>query len=161
MTLHAEERMKILPPALQKLIADPRIFALGAVSPTVYAQLLELSKESEVVIENTLAAYEKAMQNYGIPHQLREEFVFHDCRITSVELGDDLLLELDCRSGFTSASSVLFRSCTVQLNEDISSNYWLYDELYKVDSGYEVHILTDGEAGLAEMTLFCQEIEIH
>ena len=54
----------------------------------------------------------------------------------------DLILTLDNSDGFTNIKQIIFKDCTV-LKQDSSLHgaWWLYDEIYKTDKGYEIHAL--------------------
>lgn len=37
--------------------------------------------------------------------------------------------------------------------------WWLYDEIYRTEKGYEVHVLLD-QGGLCELTVECRDVEV-
>ncbi len=149
-----------LPPEIYSQIADPRVFALGFCTDDVYDLVRAFSIGNNRETMEVLADYEDAMHLQDIPGQLKQRFAFHDCKVTGwLSQGKDLVLTLDTEGGFTADNRVSFLDVTVLLDENIVRLYWVYDELYKTDTGYEVHILCDGDR-TAELILRCSDIRI-
>ncbi|NLV98287.1 MAG: DUF4085 family protein [Clostridiaceae bacterium] len=149
-----------LPPEIYSQIADPRVFALGFCSDEIYNLVRDFSISNNRESMQVLEDYEDMMRLQNIPRQLRQRFGFHDCKITGwLSQGKDLVLTLDTEDGFTSDNRITFLDVTVLLDENIVRLYWIYDELYKTENGYEVHILCDGDR-TAELTLRCSDIRI-
>ncbi|UUZ87205.1 DUF4085 domain-containing protein [Paenibacillus sp. P26] len=89
------------------------------------------------------------------PHQFR----FHDCRVTELVSGKQIVMKLDTQGGFTNTNKITFDAVDeiVRQDEHIVGDYWIYDELYRTDCGYEVHILFSGE-GMPELIIRCADI---
>ncbi|MDD4323780.1 MAG: DUF4085 family protein [Eubacteriales bacterium] len=149
-----------IPAEIYDQIADPRVFALGFCTGDVYDQVREFSVQNNREVMQVLDAYEEMMRAQDIPRQLKQNFGFHDCQIIGwLSQGKDLVLTLDNERGFTSDNRVTFMDVKVILDENILRLFWIYDELYKTDDGYEAHILCDGDR-TAELILRCSDIRI-
>lgn len=70
---------------------------------------------------------------------------------------DDFLIQMDAQGGFTDFNKVTFRNAEIIKQESIIGSRWLYCELYRIEKGYEVHILFWGE-GMPELILTCSDI---
>ena len=44
--------------------------------------------------------------------------------------------------------------------EPLENTWWLYDEIWKSERGYEIHALLWKERGVFELTIECREPEI-
>lgn len=72
----------------------------------------------------------------------------HDAVVLSVERPseDQLVLTLDCTGGFHYFTDVRFTFEGVSysnIREDFKGAWWLYDEIYKTEDGFELHTLFD------------------
>ncbi|MFM1654785.1 DUF4085 family protein [Brevibacillus sp. B_LB10_24] len=79
--------------------------------------------------------------------QLHENSL-HDAKVISCELasGDRLIMTLDCRGGFHYFTDVklIFTGVTeLALPDKLEGAWWLYDEIYLSDTGFELHVLFD------------------
>jgi len=79
--------------------------------------------------------------------QLHEKSL-HDARVTSLEkpLKDTLIMTLDCRGGYHYLTDIRLTFTGVQNVQPANLNagcYWLYDEIYLTESGFELHVLFD------------------
>ena len=93
-------------------------------------------------VEDKLKEYAKIEEE-----QLKNESIeflensFHDAIILQVKQENkDLILEVDPE--LTEKINIIFKNYTIILDENIEKCSWLYDEIYKVDNGYEIHILS-------------------
>lgn len=143
---------------LSAQIADIRVFALGYCTKEVLLQLKRLSKENEKKVKSAMEQYAKAQQAQQIPESIRSGFNFHDCTVTALDVGEHTVVRLDTRGGFTNINKVTFVSAEMmKQDEGIVGCHWIYDELYRTDDGYEVHVLLAGQR-MPEMIIHCQDI---
>ena len=78
--------------------------------------------------------------------------VFKDCRV----------LHLDVFIGRKKPGSAAKRAAILRESEPLKDAWWLYDEIYPTDGGYEIHILLDkGSFRLIEFTIQASEIELY
>ena len=84
---------------------------------------------------------------------------FHDCEITALEKdGGDIVIRFNT-GGFTDCKGVIFKNAEiVEQDGELEGAYWLYDEIYKAENGFEIHALLTGE-DLKYFTVRCEDTE--
>lgn len=72
-----------------------------------------------------------------------EKESFHDCQITNIiQKENDLILEIDNEGEYTEINNIIFKNAKIIKQEnEIKKAWWLYDEIYKVNDKYEIHLL--------------------
>lgn len=154
------ENINNIPSNLYSQIADPRVFALGYCTKEILSQLKELSKENKIKVNEALDEYRRAQNEEAVPEQLQERFGFHDCQVMSCEFNQDIVFYLDTSGGFTDNNKITFKDAKIIKQEKpLEESYWLYEELYIVQDGYEAHMLFWGE-DIHELTIKCKDIII-
>lgn len=149
-----------LPSDIRNQIADMRVFSLGYCSKETMTRLKQHSQTNQKLMQKTYDAYCQAQQAEAIPPHIRNNYNFHDCSVTQLEMENEhLTMSLDTTGGFTLFNRIKFLKPEILLQEPIINHDWLYSELYVTESGYEVHILFDGES-MAELILRCHDILI-
>jgi len=149
-----------LPKSLCVQIADPRVFALGYCTKEILTQLKRSSKENEKRVREVLRNCAETQKEQDIPEIQRRKFSFHDCEVTKSEGGNDLTLYFNTNGGFTDYNKIIFHDAMIVKQEmPVEGSIWLYEELYRISSGYEAHMLFTGEA-IHELTIRCKEISI-
>ena len=134
-----------LPGEILQKIADIRVLALNHASADIKKEITAYCKENEKAVESATNAYWNEQKNSfknGEP-AFSENFNFHDCKVISCRnKGKDTVLTLDNSGGFISISQIIFKNCSI-LKQDtpLHRAWWLYDEMYKTDAGYEIHVL--------------------
>lgn len=149
-----------LPPELLSQIADMRIFVLGYCTKAVYQQLKKLSIENRKKVEQLMEEAVNVMRAQHIPETRSFKLNFHDCKVVRMDVGERLVIRFDTARGFTKDNKVTFFEPRILLREEgIVESHWLYHEIYRIDEGYEVHVLLSGKK-LCELILWCKDIEI-
>lgn len=150
-----------LPDELSSHIADMRVFALGYCTREVLLELKQLSKENEKHMMLVMDEYRQAQQAENIPEHIRSQLHFHDCRVTELTSDKQIVMRLDTEGGFTNNNKVTFDAVDeiIRQDEHIVGSHWIYDELYRTDCGYEVHILFSGEV-MPELIIRCADIVV-
>lgn len=149
-----------LPHELAGQIADMRVFSLGYCTKEVLKQLKRLCKENEKKVNHVSKEYSKAQQKENIPQIIRERFGFHDCQVTEFTVGKNIVMCLDTRGGFTNFYKITFIAPDIiKQEEHIVGSFWLYNEIYHTENGYEAHMLFEGEY-LTELIIKCNDIII-
>lgn len=87
----------------------------------------------------------------------------HDAVVLSVERPseDRLILTLDCTGGFHYFTDVRFTFEGVTYSNvpaDFKGAWWLYDEIYKTDDGFELHTLFD--TPMTETVICARDVKI-
>ncbi|MDQ6420236.1 DUF4085 family protein [Paenibacillus sp. LHD-117] len=153
-----KEALNRLPYELSSRIADMRVFTLGYCTKEVLSELKRLSKQNEKRVTSVLEQYRQAQQAENIPEHIRSRFGFHDCKVAELTSGKQLIMRLDTQGGFTTFNKVMFDAAQIlRQDEHIAGSHWIYEELYRTNSGYEAHILFYGE-GMPELIIRCGDI---
>lgn len=149
-----------VPMELIDQIADIRLFALGYCTRKVLKQLERISYENEIKVNSISEECMTAQQAEEIPQSIREAFGFHDCRITEFIVDKDIIIRLNTQGGFTDLNKITFISSEI-IKEDkfMVGSVWIYNELYRTEHGYEVHILCENNE-LSELVIRCKDIVI-
>jgi len=134
-----------LPEYMLQQVADVRVLALDFASAAVKRDITAWCTQNRKEANQTAKGYEKqyrAMLKKGNPAFL-EDFSFHDCKITSCRRqGKNLVIRLDNSGGFTDVQNIILEQCTILKQERPFRNaWWLYEEIYPVDGGWEIHVL--------------------
>ncbi|WP_141499622.1 DUF4085 family protein [Paenibacillus luteus] len=94
--------------------------------------------------------------------QLHEK-TLHDANVKSFERPspDTLILILDCSGCYHYFTDVRITFSGVklhQISDQLVGAYWLYDEIYAAENGFELHVLLDST--LSELTLTAEAVTI-
>lgn len=124
--------------------------------------LQESGIEEDPRVEEPPKTYLKLLQTQNIPARILDRLDFHDSEVIKFrEDAETLVLEMEEREwGY---SHIRFEKPEI-LKRDmgIEGCEWLYEEVYREGSGYELHVLfySRKELGLKELILRCREIVI-
>lgn len=157
-----EENKDRIPGEIYSKIADPRVFALGYSTREIIEQLKKYGQENEKIIQSVLDNYSKEQQAQQISDYLKEIFGFHDCKVLSVIKQNDITIDFDSSHGFTTNNRVIFHDAVViQEDREVDGAWWIYEEVYKNEHGYEVHMLfADHQDSKIELTIVSKDITI-
>ena len=149
-----------LPLNILDKVKDIRVLALNYASSEVYKLIKEYCKSNEKFVDDKFREYGRIeieqFKNDSI--EFLEES-FHDTFMLDVkEYKNDLIIKIDNKNGFTNKTSIIFKNYNIVLDENIEKSWWMYNEIYKLDNTYEIHILAQNETGLKEMILKCDDI---
>jgi hypothetical protein len=133
-----------LPDEILQKIADIRVLALNRASTDIKKEIATYCKTNERAVESAIKAYwkdyRKSFPN-GEP-AFAETFKLHDSTVISCrKKGKDIVLKIET-GGFTSFSQITIKNSTI-LKQDtqLHGAWWLYDEIYRTNDGYEIHVL--------------------
>ncbi|NLC34182.1 MAG: DUF4085 family protein [Erysipelothrix sp.] len=148
--INIKQLEKDLPKEVYNDIADIRLFALGYCSKEVYKQLKKISMINDKESKKILKQYHEIQSQQDIPEEIRDKFGFHDSIVTEViQEQNNITLRLDNKGGFSDVESVTFIDATlIKQDDNLEGKHWIYNELYKNEEGYEVHVLLAGETML-------------
>ena len=154
---------KGLPGEILDRVADIRVLALDIASAEVKRAITQFCKKNERTMKKTMSDYQKYYKKAfadGEP-PFAEELNLHDCVVTSChKSGRDIVVMVDNSGGFTNATKVIFRKAEVLCREcPLRGAWWLYNELYKTDDGYELHAMVQKKE-LVYFTVKCADIEV-
>ena len=153
---------KDLPRSVLDKVADLRVLALDRCTKEVKREITAYCHSNERAGHLATAAYAKAYKKTfkkGEP-LFAEQFYFHDCSVVSCRTkGKDRVLSLDNSGGFTQINKIIFKNCQVlKQDRSLSKAWWLYDEVYKTDQGYEIHVLLENK-GLIDFIVSVTDVE--
>ncbi|MDN4605820.1 DUF4085 family protein [Paenibacillus sp. F6_3S_P_1C] len=147
-----------LPQEIVEQIADIRVFTLGYCTREILRQLKKQSAENRKEMERVSKEYREAIVAQDIPGEIHSRVQFHDCTVTELLTGDEVVIRFDTRGGFTNINKLtLIKPEIIKQEGEIVGSYWLYQELYRIDQGYELHVLFGGEP-MPELIVRCTDI---
>jgi len=156
---------------------DNRLIALHRIPESAYNRLLEEEQANKKEFDRMMDAAD-ALKKQNIPDEIRNLFRFHDAHVLSLKkAGRDFEMILRdggfiggdtpyCRVSFKNVSLVeRERGLVIRTKKDDAGEYssnviYLYDELYRTEKGYEVHMLLNGRKDLRYLTVVCEDIAI-
>lgn len=152
-----------LPPELRAEIADLRVYALGYCTKEVKRRAAAQSKKNKHEVHRILGEYALAQDAEPIPQEIRNGCRFHDCRVVSMQAtggaDPELVIRLNTDGGFTNLNRLtLVAAKIIHQTGEIENSCWLYEELYRHEEGYELHVLLSGGKGMTELTVRCREL---
>ena len=150
----------LMPQVVLDEIADVRVFVLGYTTERILKKLKKIAKEAHKAIEATLKAYHKAMDKENIPTSLKDNFGFHDYQVKKVIQEDhNFILYLECDAHNPRYIVTFVNAEVIKQETHLVGTFWVHQELYKKDKGYEVHLLM-GEASYFDFVLRVDDIVI-
>ena len=156
-----EELKENLPKEILDEVADIRVLALGVATEKVKDLVDKYSQECEMKFEKPFNEYNKHWYSIAdkVPAHIKENYNFHDCAILKMtKCGNDIVFELDNSGGFTNINKITYKDAVILENNFVGGCYWIYDEMYLCDKGYERHIAVDGENGYDYITLQASDV---
>ena len=154
---------------------DKRLIALHRIPESVYNRLLEEEKANKKAFDQMMEAAD-ALKEQNIPEEIRNLFRFHDANVLSIQkIGRDVEIILRdggfiggdtpyCRliiknvSRLEREKGLIIRTKQEEGGEYSSNVIYLYDELYRTENGYEVHMLLTGRKDLRYLTVVCEDV---
>ncbi|MHA7580773.1 DUF4085 family protein [Paenibacillus vandeheii] len=153
-----EHQTEGLPKEILEQIADIRVFTLGYCTREVLRQLKKKSAENTKEMERVSKEYREAVVAQDIPGEIHSRVQFHDCTVTELLTGEEFVIRFDTRGGFTNINKLtLVKPEIIKQEGEIVGSYWLYQELYRIEQGYELHVLFGGEP-MPELIVRCEDI---
>ena len=157
---------------------DNRLLALHRIPETAYERLKAEEAENQKAFDKIVREADCALDAQDIPERIKSQLCFHDaCLLALKKNKADMELYLRKDGGLfdetTPYIKIIFKNvskferekgCTLRIKrnpegEMISSCHYLYDELYRTDNGYELHILLATHKALRYLTICCEDIE--
>jgi len=148
-----------LPDYILNDVQDIRILALDHATENVYKQITERDEEIRFLTEKAFDDYyeDPNFQDVNVGEYHRS---FHDSYVIGFEVNNNnCIIELDNEGAFTDVTSVIFKNAKIiKQDGNLLETSWLYEEIYKLDDEYEIHILLRDE-NLHDLILRCSDIE--
>jgi len=156
---------------------DPRLAALNRITEGIYNRLKAAEDANRAVFDTINAEAQNDMDQQNMPKEIRSIFRFHDAHVLTLKRqGRDAELYLsygeELADGKSPYVKVIFKNVSFINREKglifrkkrnkhgiWSSNItYIYDELYRTETGYEVHMLFWSFRGLRYLTIGCEDI---
>lgn len=155
-----EDNVSKIPEAVYSQIADSRVFALGYTVEKIIDQLKSVSEQNEKQVQAIRVACIAAQQSENISLDIRRQFGFHDCKVIRLEKANNITILFDTSGEASVYNKLVFHDVySVEGEHSVEGCRWLYEELYKTQNGYEVHMLfASGENRAIELTVTCRDI---
>lgn len=166
---------KYFPQWVQKAV-DKRLLALDRMPASAYDRLQEEIQAKRQAFEERNAQAEAELSAQDIPSELREAFCFHDAQVLKLRRRGDRAVLLLCKDGYWDEpyTTITFEGVRWLEREPglvlrcrpggegllISNCQYLYDELYRTQKSYEVHLLLWSNKALRYLTVCCKNIRI-
>lgn len=150
------------PARILSRVADPRLLALGFSTDEIRRDFEAFRQQCERRTEETTAAAWKAQKAAGLDKVWTGERSLHDSVIESVRWeGEDLILEFERDEvEWPEIKAIRFHDARILVQEKAPENaWWLYDEIYRSERGYEIHVLL-WDSDLFELTVDCADAEL-
>lgn len=157
---------------------DPRLTALNRMPETVYYRLKTEEDANRAEFDRINEEAQAVLSIQNIPEEIRSVFRFHDeCVLALKCRGKDAELYLgygeELPDGKSPHKKVIFKNVSFIEREKVlvfrkkrnesgfweSDNGYLYDELYRTETGYEVHMLLWSKRDLRYLTIGCGDIQ--
>lgn len=158
---------------------DTRLAALNRVKENIYHRLKAEEDKNKAAFEKINAEARAVLSQQNIPEEIRSVFRFHDESVLALKrkgkdaelylgYGEELL---DGKSPYKKAifknvrfidreKGLVFRKKRNEKGFWESDNGYLYDELYRTEDGYEIHMLLWSKNDLRYLTIGCGDIQL-
>lgn len=156
---------------------DPRLLALNRIPESAYKRLRKEEQANRRAFEKINAKATAVLDQQDIPEEIRERFYFHDASVLAIKkVRSDVELYLRKDGGWlgdaTPYIKIIFKnvrqidrekgfslSPKLDADDDLRTRCtYLYDELYRDEGGYEVHMLLCTSKALRYLTICCEDI---
>lgn len=155
------------PQEILSKVSDIRFLALQRCTKSVYDEITAFIAKHRAIYDKAIKDYQEEYQR-NFPKRIPDfaHHTLHDCKVISFEWKrKKLIMTVDNSGGLTDRNVVVFENATILEKEDgVEGSWWLYDELYKTEYGYELHGLTEcfenSERKYLYFTVACKNIKM-
>ena len=174
-SLELEEFQTRTPAQILAKVADIRVLALGLCTEEVYRDFEDYRALCEKQTVKTMEEAWNMQKAQGLDKVWTGGHSLHDSLVQSVKReGEDLVIEFNRENVlklheelgeeeflFPEIRAIRFRDAEILKQEEpLENTWWLYDEIWKTDRGYEIHALLWRENDVFELTIECREPEL-
>lgn len=125
-------------------------------------RICQMYEPNDPIIRRPMREYRAVLETQGIPASIREKLRFHDAQLLEIHVkGNALHLWME-DMGWGNEHLRLINPDIVLWEEPLTELVWIYEELYRTPSGYELHVLFQDwkTPRLAELIVRCTDIMI-
>lgn len=161
--LNQEHIKKILPEEIFVKIADIRVYILRKATRQMIEDVTQFCQNNRKLMITTIEEYKKYYKKAleSLDKSVLEKINFHDCTVIGKEqTAKTLTVLFDNLGGFTNVTKMhLDNYEIIQQDALLQNSWWLYDEIYKTNGKYELHVLLqNGNMGLIEFIVSAENI---
>jgi len=138
---------------------DNRLLALNFLPKSALKKLKAEEKEINKKFDKIMKESRKVLSKQNVPEEIQNQLSLHDARIVGFDKqGNNYVMTIEnyedkvIQIVFDEAEIIEFEEL------DFENCYWLYEEIYKENNAYEVHIMVYSD-GLKYVTLRCKYIK--
>lgn len=166
---------KYFPQWVQESV-DKRLLALDRIPASVYDRLQKEIQAKQQAFEAIGLQAEAALSTQDISPELREAFCFHDAQVLKLRRRGHRAVLLLCKDGAWDKpyATITFEAVRWLEREPglvlrcrpggdgllVSNCQYLYDELYRTQECYEIHMLLWTNKALRYLTVCCENLRI-
>ncbi len=153
-----------LPKEILDQVADIRLLALNRCTPKVRKLITTYCEDNIKYVHNTIEKYntesDKSFKNQN--SDIHKKLGFHDSEIISCTIDrKDIIIRISdidgaSKTGFCDITFKNFKLIGEKV--EIKNAIWLYEEIYKVELGYELHVLLIKGDSLIEFGVISEDI---
>lgn len=138
-----------LPQSILKDVADIRVLALHKATKRNIRRIRAFANKKTAIMYRTVKRYRAYYRwaERSVSKYLGNDYSLHDFEVEhSFFDNDDFILCLNGEGEGSDITQIRFEDAKIVLQEhdfNGSRAIWLYDELYKIDKGVEMHVLFD------------------
>lgn len=118
---------------------------LNKASKEIINSVTQFCKNNEATMLRTFKEYEKYFKEASklFDREIACNINFHDCIIKDISETEGVLsIVFDNSGGFSNINELQFKNYKIIKQEGLLQNsWWLYDEVYKINDKYELHVL--------------------
>lgn len=136
-----------LPPEILNKVADIRVLSLNRATDSIKKEITDYCMEQNTLVQKALKDYQKyydkELKN-GKDKFIKSSSLHDSLIIDIIKKQDKLIIELDSSESFSDFKSIIFENYRI-IEEEMNfiNGWWLYEEIYRIDNQYELHILID------------------
>ena len=122
----------------------------------------QTAEPGEPQLRQPVEAYSAVRKKQNIPDTLWDKLRYHDAQLLQIQMKDDGLHLWMEDMGWGNEHLQLVKPDIVLWEEPLTDMVWIYEELYRIPAGYELHVLFQDwkSVRLAELTVRCADIVI-
>lgn len=143
-----------------KDVVDIRVLALGYTSSDIYTRIEEYCIANDKFVNDQVLEYANYEKEAFVDRFDFLDETLHDSFIVNSEVKDnDFCVVIE--NIISGNKNIIFKNYEIVLDEgSLNETRWLYEEVYKIANGLEIHILVCGSDGLKEMIIKCSEVVV-
>lgn len=155
---------KRLPEEILKDVADIRVLALRRATKEIIERVKvyceECRKRRDKTYNDYYEYYREASKSFD--PDIVNNIGFYECPVTDMQQDKETLtLSIDNLCGSTVNQIVFKEYKIIKLDGSLINCFLSYYEIYKIDNGYEIHMLFNSKNDSVEFTISAENVSFH